>query len=348
MSAVTVSPVFRRANRDVSDDQNIDQAEELSVTKNSMNVRKLRAKYLMSFWKSCLIGAYRHATWPWRSSVLAQLKRQSKVPISILFYHRVANDHPNPWTISEGDFEAQIDWLSNNFNLISLSEAQNRIKNGNSEPSVVITFDDGYAENSSFALPLLIERSIPFTYFVTTYHTTHNRPFPHDVERGVQLAPNSIESLRALVNAGVDIGAHTRNHVDLGIELSDETIFDEVIAATRELESMIDYSIQYFAFPYGQKCNLDPRVFQLLSDHGFSGVCSAYGGFNDVGNDCFHLQRIHADPNLERIKNWLTLDPRIFKTTKYDWQSELKNLPTKKPVDVSNELVNSNAESGVE
>ena len=276
----------------------------------------------MSVWKDFLIKTYRLATLPWRQASLARMTHDGTVPVQILFYHRVADEHPNPWTIGCSDFRKQIDWMQENFDLISLQEAQRRIRSGNKRPALAITFDDGYSENSSFALPLLIERNIPVTYFVTTYHTTHDKPFPHDVKRDQPLAPNSIESIRALANAGVEIGGHTRTHIDLGKGWSSEKLYDEVIGATREMESMIGTSIHFFAFPFGQKENLDPRVFRLLRDHGFSGVCSAYGGVNEIGGDAFHLQRLHGDPDFERIKNWLTGDPRLRHVVRYQWQDE--------------------------
>jgi peptidoglycan/xylan/chitin deacetylase (PgdA/CDA1 family) len=277
----------------------------------------------MSIWKDFLNKSYCVATMPWRKAVLASQRHANKVPVYILFYHRVADEYPNPWSISCDGFRQQIDWLQDNFDLISLQETQRRIRNGNDRPAVAITFDDGYADNSSFALPMLIERNIPVTYFVTTYHTAHGKPFPHDVDCNQPLATNSIESLRALANAGVEIGGHTRTHIDLGKGLSDEQLLDEVIGATKEMESMIDTTIHYFAFPYGQRENLDPRVFQLLLDNGFSGVCSAYGGLNSIGDDAFHLQRLHGDPNFQRVKNWLTGDPRLSKVDRYEYQQDL-------------------------
>ena len=284
----------------------------------------------MQNWKEFLINSYRHATSPWRSSMLRSMIRDSKVPISILFYHRVANEYPNEWSISEDQFQIQIDWLQENFDLISLEEVQRRIRNGNKRPAISITFDDGYSENCSNALPMLIERNIPFTYFVTTYHTTHNKPFPHDVERNRPLAPNTIESLRSLANARVEIGGHSRTHLDLGKCNDPEQLFDEVIAATREMESMLDCPIRYFAFPYGQKANLNPLAFKLLKEHGYSGVCSAYGGLNNIAEDEFHLQRIHGDPSLARIKNWTKFEPRMNNVVRYDWEEELAKAEQEK------------------
>lgn len=275
----------------------------------------------MNYWKELLIDAYRLATMPARTLRLRRWKRDNQVPLAVLFYHRVANDHPNPWTISEQAFVRQVDWLQKHFDLVSLHEVQRRIRTGNSRPAVSITFDDGYSDNCSFALPMLIERGIPVTYFVTTWHTAHRKPFPHDVEQGQPLAANSIESLKALSNAGVEIGAHTGTHVDLGSIDDQQAIYDEVIGATKKMEAMLDTSIRYFAFPFGQKENLNANVFQLLEDHNFSGVCSAYGGFNLVHGDSFHLRRIHGDPDFARFRNWLGYDPRLLRPDDYDWRS---------------------------
>ena len=52
---------------------------------------------------------------------------------------------------------------------------------------------------------------------------------------------------------------------------------------------------------------------RLARECGYEGVCSAYGGYNFPGDDAFHLQRIHADDDMIRLKNWVTVDPRKLK-----------------------------------
>jgi peptidoglycan/xylan/chitin deacetylase (PgdA/CDA1 family) len=261
--------------------------------------------------KPLLIDAWRWGTMPWRWWARATARRKGTMPVGILFYHRVADDDPNPWTITCEGFRRQIDWLSANFDIVSLAEAQNRIRSGhNTRPTLCLTFDDGYADNSAFALPLLIQRNIPVTYFVTTWHTAEGQPFAHDVARRRPLAPNCPSALKAMADAGVEIGAHTRHHRDLGAISDPRQLYDEVILATREMEQMIERPIRYFAFPFGQVENLNSLVFRLARDYGFAGVCSAYGGWNEIGSDAFHLQRFHGDPNIATLKNWLTLDPR--------------------------------------
>lgn len=272
----------------------------------------------MSTWKTKLIRAYRLSTTPYRQFRWFNMSRKGQVPVIILFYHRVANDHPNPWTMSKNDFLTQINWFQENFDIVSLEECQHRIMSKrNSRPTLAITFDDGYAENCEFALPLLVERRIPATYFVTTDHTFNQKPFGHDLDRGCPLPTNMVKSLVDLDRAGIEIGAHTRTHPDLGSITDERTLVDEVVTSTFELEAVLGRKIRYFAFPFGQTNNLNDKVFGMLREIGFLGVCSAYGGWNEIGQDAFHLQRMHGDPNFERMKNWLSYDPRIKNVKRY-------------------------------
>jgi len=68
--------------------------------------------------------------------------------------------------------------------------------------------------------------------------------------------------------------------------------------------------VRYFAFPYGQHENLSTAAFRVARQAGYDGVCSAYGGYNFPGDEPFHLRRIHADPEMPRFKNWMSVDPR--------------------------------------
>jgi peptidoglycan/xylan/chitin deacetylase (PgdA/CDA1 family) len=141
-------------------------------------------------------------------------------------------------------------------------------------------------------------------------------PFPHDVEAGYSLPPNTLQQLRDLAEAGVEIGAHARNHLHLGGGLPGNTLVDEIVGAKHDLESVLHREIRYFAFPFGQRADLSTEAFQIAYSAGFQGVCSAYGDYNFPGDDWFHLRRIHADPELIRMKNWLTIDPRKLRGDK--------------------------------
>ena len=265
----------------------------------------------LSIVKQWMLGGYYAASLPWRRCAVARRAKQQTEPVRILFYHRIADDHQNGWTMPTAVFAKQVAWLRRWFDIVSLAEAQARVAAGrNRVPTVCITFDDGYADNLRFAVPLLLHHRVPFTYFVSTNYMVGGRPFPHDVQAGQPLQPNTVKELQKLAAAGVEIGGHTRSHADLGRHLSRTELLDEIAGCKHELEAVLKTPVRYFAFPYGQQRNLSAEAFCVAYNAGYEGVCSAYGGYNYPGDDAFHLRRIHADPEMIRFKNWLTVDNR--------------------------------------
>lgn len=268
----------------------------------------------LSVLKDPLIAMYYLASLPMRRHLAAKRAAAGRAPITALFYHRVADEHPNDWTISTDRFLAQMEWLRARFEIISLTEAQQRMGSDvNRTPAVCITFDDGYADNCRAAVPWLIEQGLPFTYFVVTQHVLEGRPFEHDVKRGVPLAPNTPDELRAMAAAGVELGAHTRTHADLGAILDEARLYDEIVGSKRDLEQIVDRPVKYFAFPYGLNANLSEAAFRIAFAAGYWGVCSAYGDYNLPGDDPFHIHRIHGDPSWARFCNSMTGDIRKFR-----------------------------------
>lgn len=275
--------------------------------------------FMQSSVSDFLISAYNWTVGPIRTVKVRQLKSQGKLPVGILFYHRVADEHLNGWTITKQGFREHLDWLQANFELVSLTECQRRISSGfNDRPTVAITFDDGYAENSEYALPLLLERRIPFSYFVTVSHVLEQRPFEHDCRLNQPLPVDSIETIRALSNIGVDIGCHTATHADCGT-LSEVQLVREIVDSGKELEDLIGRPVPHFAFPFGQPKNLSRRSFELCREYGYKAACSAYGGMNAIGDDTFHLQRMHGDPSLARICNWLSYSGNQMNKVRYPY-----------------------------
>lgn len=265
----------------------------------------------MNYWKQQLLTAYRWGTSPARRLGNRRAAASGNAPVIVLFYHRVADTYPNGWTMSTRQFQRQVDWMRRHVDCVSIEQAQERIRNGrNRRPAVCITFDDGYADNCDFALPLLMRHQIPVTYFVTVEQAVTGQSFPHDLAAGQPLLPNSIDQLRSLAESGVEIGAHTRRHTDLGRVSDPERLYDEIVGAGRDLADLLDRSIRYFAFPYGLHENMTSQAFALARESGYQAVCSAYGGYNFPGDDSFHLQRIHADPEWARWMNWMTIDRR--------------------------------------
>ena len=89
----------------------------------------------------------------------------------VLGYHRVlgALDPLYPGHPERHQFRRQMRTLCEDFHVLPLQDALDRLAGGNLPPAAVsITFDDGYADNFANALPVLQELHLPATFFVAT------------------------------------------------------------------------------------------------------------------------------------------------------------------------------------
>jgi peptidoglycan/xylan/chitin deacetylase (PgdA/CDA1 family) len=156
---------------------------------------------------------------------------------------------------------------------------------------------------------------------VSTFYVLEQKPFPHDVRLGFHSSPNTVEQIRMMSDAGIEIAAHTRTHPDMGRVHDPQQIREEFIVAGQELEDMVGRRVRYFAFPYGMPRNMTPLVFHLAREQGYEAVCSAYGDYNFPGDDAFHIRRVHPD-DMVRLRNWGTIDPRKqWWRPQYEYQS---------------------------
>ena len=90
---------------------------------------------------------------------------------AILNYHRICPDNemlrPNDELIvSAKKFRDQLIFLKKNYNLVSLDNILNFEQN--TKTNISITFDDGYRDNLTYALPILNELKVPDTIYVIT------------------------------------------------------------------------------------------------------------------------------------------------------------------------------------
>ncbi len=100
-----------------------------------------------------------------------EIRHTSEPGIITLLYHRINKTDTDPWGIcvSPENFEEQIQFLKNHFNIISANDLISGITSGNLPGnSVCITFDDGYADNYYHAKPILEKHDCPATFFIAT------------------------------------------------------------------------------------------------------------------------------------------------------------------------------------
>lgn len=104
----------------------------------------------------------------------------TKSQVNILIYHRVG-PMTDKWSIDPIDneiFEAQMKYLSKNFEIISLNNLSEKIiKDKIPKKAVAITFDDGYKDNYEFAFPILKKYNIPATIFLSTGNIEQKKLF---------------------------------------------------------------------------------------------------------------------------------------------------------------------------
>ncbi len=131
----------------------------------------------------------------------------AKAKLSILIFHRVLpkTDPLFPGEATIETFDAQLRLLKSIFNVLPLPEAIARLKAG-SLPSraAAISFDDGYADNSTHALPILQQHGLHATFFIAAAYLNGGRMFNDTVIESVRRSP-----LTQLDLSELGLGIHT-------------------------------------------------------------------------------------------------------------------------------------------
>jgi len=125
----------------------------------------------------------------------------------ILGYHRVAEVPLDPWflCVTPQHFAEQLEILRKCYQPIRLKELAQALRNGDlPQRAVVVTFDDGYADNLLNAKWLLDRYDVPATVFVTTSYIGQNREFWWDELEKLLLLPEELpEKLKLNINGGI-------------------------------------------------------------------------------------------------------------------------------------------------
>jgi peptidoglycan/xylan/chitin deacetylase (PgdA/CDA1 family) len=91
---------------------------------------------------------------------------------AVLLYHRITNlkSDPQQLSVSPENFDKHLSYLKNNFRVLSTDEFTSLLVNRKSFPKncVLITFDDGYADNYLEALPILEKYKLQALFYVAT------------------------------------------------------------------------------------------------------------------------------------------------------------------------------------
>ena len=129
--------------------------------------------------------------------------------LSILIFHRVLTqvDPLFPSEATVQSFDWQMGLLKSLFNVLPLPEAVSRLKTGTLPArAAAITFDDGYADNFTQALPILQKHGLHATFFIATAYLDGGRMFNDTV----------IESVRNTKLARLDLSDMQLGNYELG------------------------------------------------------------------------------------------------------------------------------------
>jgi len=152
---------------------------------------------------------------------LPALRPVSQTKYSILCYHRVGTEGiPYYSTLAPDRFEAQMRFLHDNFRVISLGQLCYELEHPHvGRHGVAVTFDDGYSDLYTYALPILRKWEIPATIYLTVDCIETGEVAWYDrIFLGLLVAPGSVLELPIGSGNRVVLGS-PQQRIALGAEL---------------------------------------------------------------------------------------------------------------------------------
>jgi peptidoglycan/xylan/chitin deacetylase (PgdA/CDA1 family) len=222
------------------------------------------------------------------STLLATIRTQDAP--RVLYYHRVDEDDQRSCVRPE-QFHNQLRYLSTSGRqILTLDDLYRSLEMGHSLPqrSIVLTFDDGFADNYIHAYPALRTFGFPATIFLTVgFIGASTLPVLSDTHR--ELLPLTWEQVNEMNRHGVSFGSHTLTHPSLP-QLPGEEARREIYTSRLLLQEKLGHSIPFFCYPRGA---VTPSIKEIVRQAGYTGACSVHPGPVRVKSDRFALPRTY-------------------------------------------------------
>jgi peptidoglycan/xylan/chitin deacetylase (PgdA/CDA1 family) len=153
--------------------------------------------------------------------------------------------------------------------------------------TIVLTFDDGYANLKEVALPVLQECGFEATVFVVAGHIGAYNNWPSQPPIVPHLPLLTWGELRELSRHGFEVAGHTMTHPVLA-GISKDALAREIKRSKDVIEQEIGSAVQTFAYPYGVA---DPASYGWVSSY-YRAACTTEMGDVSATHDRYRLRRI--------------------------------------------------------
>ena len=217
--------------------------------------------------------------------------------VPILLYHSISAVPPalgRAFTVDPVSFGRHLDLLAERqlepLTVSGFVDAARRRDEARLARAVVITFDDGFRDFATAAVPALRERGLTATLYVTT-GTLGAEPMLDWAE---------LPDLRA---AGIEIGAHSHTHPQLDT-LATDAAREEIAGCKALLERSLGAPVRSFAYPHGYSSR---RVRRLVQQAGYESACGVKNTLSSPADDHFALSRlmVRSTTGPDEIGRWL-------------------------------------------
>ena len=238
-------------------------------------------------------------------------KTANAAPIPILTYHQIAEAPPKgaPYRslyVAPEDFARQMALLALlGYRGLSMLDLQPYLRGERHGKVVGITFDDGYVNNLTHALPVLTRHGFTSTCYAVSQLLGKTNAW--DIPTGIAQVPlMTAAQLRQWVAGGQEVGAHTRNHVHLP-KLSTEECLQEISLSRHELEDSAGSSVEHFCYPYG---DFNAGTVAVVVAAGFASATTTRRGRCQAGDSMLELPRVPVLRSTMRFVFWLKIASR--------------------------------------
>lgn len=207
--------------------------------------------------------------------------------LRIIYYHRI-DDEEHRSCVSVKAFTDQMAFLRREaWTILTLKEVAQHLTSGRPFPerAIAVTFDDGFQDNYTAALPILQKENIPATVFLTTdFIGKQELPVLRD-RSGI--APLNWEQVRSMAEAGVQLGAHTLTHPSLN-ELSAEVMTHEIRECRARIHAETGVWAEDFCYPRG---HYNDAVENAVREAGYTTALTTRPGIVSANDPPFTLRR---------------------------------------------------------